>query len=217
MEKGLRRRLKMGMTTGLNYPSDLIRRIIKNELTAHQRKINVIKTPMHEEEKKLAFSFVMREVGKINSIVNPIFLQYLRFRHFKNIPILKQYKKYISYYDPSIAGAGKIIDSQYSTDLIYQMDLLDEIIATLNNMKIEINNPAFGEVSDMIIDLEKLFDQLTKEQHIGAMDQRYAVEDEIVRFERMLNKRQTALKNINLNLANLEDIRRQASELFLIQ
>ena len=52
MEKGLRRRLEMGMTTGLNYPADLIRRIIKNELTAHQRKINVIKTPSPFDEKE---------------------------------------------------------------------------------------------------------------------------------------------------------------------
>ena len=51
MEKGLRRRLEMGMTTGLDYPSDLIRRIIKNELTAHQRKINVIGENNNEANK----------------------------------------------------------------------------------------------------------------------------------------------------------------------
>ena len=42
MEKGLRRRLDMGMTTGLEHPAQKIRTIIKNELTAHQRPINVI-------------------------------------------------------------------------------------------------------------------------------------------------------------------------------
>jgi len=45
MEKGLRRRLEMGMTTGLNHSSDRIRKIIKNELTSHKRKINVIGSP----------------------------------------------------------------------------------------------------------------------------------------------------------------------------
>jgi hypothetical protein len=45
MEKGLRRRLEAGMTTGLNHPSDRIRKIIKNELTSHKRKINVIGAP----------------------------------------------------------------------------------------------------------------------------------------------------------------------------
>jgi hypothetical protein len=45
MEKGLRRRLEAGMTTGLNHPSNRIRTIIKNELTAHQRKINVLGAP----------------------------------------------------------------------------------------------------------------------------------------------------------------------------
>ena len=45
MEKGLRRRLEMGMTTGLKHPADRIRTIIKNELTSHKRKINVIGMP----------------------------------------------------------------------------------------------------------------------------------------------------------------------------
>ena len=40
MEKGLRRRLEMGMTTGMENAASKIRNIIKNELTAHQRKIN---------------------------------------------------------------------------------------------------------------------------------------------------------------------------------
>ena len=44
MNKGLRRRLDMGMTTGLEYAADKIRTIIKNELTSHKRKINVIDT-----------------------------------------------------------------------------------------------------------------------------------------------------------------------------
>lgn len=45
MEKGLRRRLEKGMTTGLKHPADRIRTIIKNELTSHKRKINVIGSP----------------------------------------------------------------------------------------------------------------------------------------------------------------------------
>ena len=42
MEKGLRRRINMGMESGRKYAADKIRNIIKNELTSHQRKINVI-------------------------------------------------------------------------------------------------------------------------------------------------------------------------------
>jgi hypothetical protein len=42
MEKGIRRRLEMGMTTGFGGAASTIRSILKNELTAHQRKINVI-------------------------------------------------------------------------------------------------------------------------------------------------------------------------------
>ena len=52
MEKGLRRRINMGMESGRKYAADKIRNIIKNELTAHQRKINVIKTPSPFDKKE---------------------------------------------------------------------------------------------------------------------------------------------------------------------
>ena len=46
MEKGLRRRLEMGMKTGMEGPASKIRNIIKNELTGYGRgygkPINVI-------------------------------------------------------------------------------------------------------------------------------------------------------------------------------
>jgi len=52
MEKGLRRRINMGMESGRKYAADKIRNIIKNELTAHERKINVIKTPSPFDKKE---------------------------------------------------------------------------------------------------------------------------------------------------------------------
>ena len=92
-----------------------------------------------ENEDAPMFSFVMRDANEIIVALRPI-RDYLRFRHFKNIPVLKQYKQYLSYYDPSPVAEKSIVDAPNVEDLIYQMDLLNELVQVLTNMKNQINN-----------------------------------------------------------------------------
>jgi hypothetical protein len=91
---------------------------------------------INENEDAPMFSFVMRDANEIRVALRPI-RDYLRFRHFKNIPALKQYKEYLSYYDPSPVAEKSIVDAPNVEDLIYQMDLLNELVQVLTDMKNE--------------------------------------------------------------------------------
>ena len=96
------------------------------------------------------------------------------------------------------------------------MDLLNELIEILNNMKSEINSVSFEEVDKVISDLDRVSKRLTWGANtIGAIDQRYEVEDMISYLAKMQGRKKRVLKNIDLNLAKLEAVKQEAEELFL--
>lgn len=189
----------------MKLTQEQLKKIIKEELSGI----------IDENEDIKMYSFVMQDANKIKIALRPI-IDYLRFRHFKNIPALKQYKEYLSYYDPSPVAEKGIVDSPNIQDLIYQMDLLNELIEILNNMKSEINSVSFEEVDKVISDLDRVSKRLTWGVNtIGAIDQRYEVEDMISYLAKMQGRKKRVLKNIDLNLAKLEAVKQDAEELFL--
>ena len=188
----------------MRLTQEQLKKIIKEELSG----------VVHENEDMKMYSFVMQDANKIKVALNPI-IDYLRFRHFKNIPALKQYKEYLSYYDPSPVAERSIVDSPNVQDLIYQMDLLNELVGVLNNMKNEINSISFEEIDKVISDLDRVSRRLGTEKYLGVIDQRYEVEDMISYLAKMQNRKKRVLKNIDLNLTKLEAVKKDASDLFL--
>ena len=184
-----------------------LKKIIKEELSGI----------MYENEDIKMYSFVMQDANEIKFALRPI-MDYLRFRHFKNIPALKQYKVYLIYYDPSPVAEKSIVDSPNVQDLIYQMDLLNELINVLNNMKNEINNISFEKIDKVISDLDKVSKRLTWGANtLGAIDQRYEVEDMISYLAKQQGRKKQVLKNIDLNLTRLEAVKQEAADLFLLE
>ena len=118
----------------MKLTQEQLKQIIKEELSGI----------IDENEDMKMYSFVMQDANKIKVALNPI-IDYLRFRHFKNIPALKQYKEYLIYYDPSPVAERSIVDSPNVQDLIYQIDLLSGWVGVLNNMKNEITSISFEE------------------------------------------------------------------------
>ena len=183
-----------------------IRQIIKEELSGL----------VSENEDLKMFSFVMNDANQIKIALGPI-RDYVRFRHFKNIPALKQYKEYLSYYDPSPVAEKSIVDAPNVEDLIYQMDLLNELLQVLTNMKEQINSVSLEEIDKVISDLEIVSRRLSWGSNtIGAIDQRYEAEDMISYLAKMKVRKNTVLKNIDLNLSKLQAVKKTASDLFLV-
>ena len=183
-----------------------LRKIIKEELSGL----------INENEDLKMFSFVMNDANKIKVALNPI-RDFIRFRHFKNIPALKQYKEYLSYYDPSPVAEKSIVDAPNAEDLIYQMDILNELVQVLTNMKDQINSVSLEEIDKVISDLEKVSRRLSWGANtIGAIDQRYETEEMIGYLARVKGRKNTVLKNIDLNLTRLEAIKQNATDLFLV-
>ena len=97
------------------------------------------------------------------------------------------------------------------------MDLLNELVGVLNNMKNEINSISFEETDKVISDLDRVSKRLGTEKYLGAIDQRYEVEDMISYLAKMQNRKKRVLKNIDLNLTKLEAVKKNASDLFLTE
>ena len=182
-----------------------LQKIIKEELSGL----------INENENVPMFSFVMRDAHEIRVALRPI-RDYLRFRHFKNIPALKQYKEYLSYYDPSPVAEKSIVGAPNVEDLIYQMDLLNELVHVLTDMKNEINSFSFDKIDKVVSDLDKVSRQLRTADHIGALDQYHETEEMIGQLARLKGRKDTVLKNIDLNLTKLEAVKKTASDLFLV-
>jgi hypothetical protein len=177
----------------MKITQEQLKQIIKEELSGI----------IDENEDMKMYSFVMQDANKIKIALRPI-------------PVLKQYKEYLSYYDPSPVAEKSIVDSPNIQDLIYQMDLLNELIEILNNMKSEINSVSFEEVDKVISDLDRVSKRLTWGVNtIGAIDQRYEVEDMISYLAKMQGRKKRVLKNIDLNLTKLEAVKQDAEDLFL--
>ena len=72
-------------------------------------------------------------------------------------------------------------------------------------------------ITNLISDLEIVSRRLSWGANtIGAIDQRYEAEDMISSLAKMKVRKNTVLKNIDLNLSKLQAVKKTASDLFLV-
>jgi hypothetical protein len=83
-------------------------------------------------------------------------------------------------------------------------------------MKNEINSFSFDRIDKVVSDLDKVSRQLRTADHVGALDQYHETEEMIGHLARLKGRKDTVLKNIDLNLTKLEAVKKTASDLFLV-
>jgi hypothetical protein len=73
-----------------------------------------------------------------------------------------------------------------------------------------------NKIDKVVSDLDKVSRKLRTADHLGALDQYHETEEMIGQLARLKGRKNTVLKNIDLNLTKLEAVKKTASDLFLV-